>query len=251
MIRWIIFGLLALVVLILVMVLRMPLGFVLDRANLPAGSVSYSAAEGTIWNGRLNGLEVAGQPIGDVTLSARPQDLLAGGLSYDLQWGGPGGRGVTQITLGFGGSVSLQETRLEQSIGSVEGLMNAIREFGGVVRLRDGAIKLRQDQCESAAGTISSDILTNIGQSYGRAFGPVDGRLSCEDGVIVIYLVSTSETGDRVDVQSRLWLSGRADVTAEVATNDVELGAALAELYFEQDGDVWRYSRIEGMGGQR
>ncbi|MEM9226010.1 MAG: type II secretion system protein N, partial [Pseudomonadota bacterium] len=220
---------LALAAFLAMLVVKVPLGFVLERAGLPNGDVKFSSVEGTVWSGRLNGVEAAGQPIGDIVLNARPQLLLTGAFGYSVQWGGPAGRGTGQISVAPG-RVHLKDVKLEQNLGALEGLTNTVRAFGGVLRLRDGQIRLTESECLSAGGTITSDILTKAGASYGRAFGPISGDLRCENGAIVIALKSSSEVGDKVDAMTEVWLNGRSEVEVDVTTNDVELGAALAEL---------------------
>lgn len=247
MIRNVLIGCVLVIVFVASLIAMMPIGYPLRLAGLERSGVSYATAEGTIMSSRISGVEMAGQPIGDVLLDLRIWSLLSGRLSYDVQWGGPSGRGAGQVSVVPTGQLELGRLNAEQNIAALEGLMNAVRDVGGTVRIRNGALSVGQDRCESGSANISSDILTLAAQPYGRNFGDIVGTLSCQDGAFVVDLESQSDSGDTFDVLARAELSGVSEVTAEVRTNDPELAIVLGQLEFENEDGVWRYSTIRGL----
>ena len=49
-----------------------PLGFVLDKAGLAGQGFRWSQTTGTIWKGRIDGLRIGVQPLGDIEIEAAP-----------------------------------------------------------------------------------------------------------------------------------------------------------------------------------
>ena len=73
---------------------QIPLGFVLRKLPLNAMGIQWTQSEGTVWNGRIMGVYLNGQPVGDVDVALKPVSLLSFKPSLDIQWGGAGGRGA-------------------------------------------------------------------------------------------------------------------------------------------------------------
>ncbi|MEL6729320.1 MAG: type II secretion system protein N [Pseudomonadota bacterium] len=222
-----------------------PLGFVLRQSGISgATGVGWAKADGTLMNGRISGLYVGTQPLGDVSLSLRPASLLTLQPSYDIQWGGAGGRGTGVLTLsrsGFSGT----DIRMQQEIGALEGLAPPVRAMGGSLRLNDGAFRLTQTGCESASGTLSSNTLSTLAAQYGRQFGDVSGPISCDAGAFVIDLEGSSEAGDRVVIDARALLNGQGEFATEVETQDTQIIIALQQVGFVRENGrfVYRQSR--------
>ncbi|MBR9835534.1 MAG: type II secretion system protein N [Alphaproteobacteria bacterium] len=224
-----------------------PLGFVLERSGLARTGAGWAQVEGTIMQGRISGLHVSGQPVGDVNLKLRPISLLTLSPQYDVQWGGAGGSGSGLITM-TQNSLLAEELRLQQNISSIEGLALPVRAIGGTVRLTGASIKLTRTGCERAAGTITTDVLSRFAQQYGRQFGAVQGPLACKNGEVVADLEGRSERGDRLSVAARGSLLGSAVFDAVIETRDTEVMLALSQTEFQRDGDSWRY-HYETTGG--
>ncbi len=221
-----------------------PLGFILSSSGIGAAGVGWAKADGTLMKGRITGLYVGSQPLGDVSLSLRPGSLLSLQPSYDIQWGGAGGRGTGVITLSRS-AVTGTDIRMQQEIGALEGLAPPVRAMGGSLRLNDGAFRLTQTGCESASGTLSTNTLTTLAAQYGRQFGDVSGPISCDAGAFVIDLEGESEAGDRVFIDARAALTGQGEFATEIETQDTQIIIALQQVGFVRENGrfVYRQSR--------
>ena len=164
--------------------------------------------------------------------------------SYDIQWGGAGGRGTGVLTLS-GDTVSGSEIRMQQEIGAGEGLAPPARAMGGSLRLNDGSFRLTQTGCESASGTLSTNTLSTLAAQYGRQFGEISGPISCDAGAFVIDLEGESEAGDRVVIDARAMLTGQGEFSTEVETQDTQIIIALQQVGFVRENGrfVYRQSR--------
>ena len=94
MIRGLVLLILGAAVLVVGLVAFTPLGFVLERSGLANVGAGWAQAEGSLLKGRIGGLHVRGQAVGDVVATLRPLSLLKGQAVYDVQWAGAGGRGT-------------------------------------------------------------------------------------------------------------------------------------------------------------
>lgn len=220
----------------------MPLGYIMGQSGLGALGAGWAQVDGTIRQGRIDGLHVQGQPIGDVTLSLKPLSLLSLTPTYQIQWGGAGGRGNGTAKLSSK-QLELTDIRMEQTVASIEGLSPALRAVGGSIRVSDGDITLSRLGCEDASGQISSDVLTRAAQQYGRQFGTIEGQMSCDAYDFLVDLQGQSDAGDVLDLTSRSGFDGRSELTVEMVTQDSELSLALAGLGFSLSNGTWSYNR--------
>lgn len=219
-----------------------PLGFVLGQSGVGGLGVGWAKADGTLTKGRISGLYVGTQPIGDVTLELRPLSLLTLKPSYDVQWGGAGGQGTAVLTLSRSALVG-DDVRMRQEIGALEGLDPAVRAMGGNLDVTEGAFELTQAGCASASGTISTNTLATLAAQYGRQFGQVSGPISCEDGAFVIALEGSSDANDRVNIDARAALTGQGDFSTRVQTQDAQIIIALTQIGFARENGEFVYAQ--------
>lgn len=225
----------------------MPLGFVLNQSG--AGNfVGWAKVDGTLMKGRVSGLYTGTQPIGDIDLELRPLSLLTLRPTYDVQWGGAGGRGTGILTLSRSALIG-RDLRLQQELGALEGLSPPVRAMGGSLRLSDGAFRITPGGCESASGTLSTNTLTTLAAQYGRQFGQISGPISCNDGAFVIDLEGVADNGDRVEIDASANFAGYGEFTTQVETQDAQIVIALTQVGFQRENGrfVYRQSRTLGL----
>lgn len=225
-----------------------PLGFVLGQSGAGSLGIGWAKADGTLLKGRISGLYVGTQPIGDVSLELRPLSLLALRPSYDIQWGGAGGQGTAILTLSRS-AISADEVRMRQEIGALEGLDPAVRAMGGRLDVTDGAFRLTQAGCETASGELSTNTLSTLAAQYGRQFGDISGPISCEDGAFILAMEGSSQANDRVFIDARAGLIGQGDFSTRVQTQDAQIIIALTQIGFARENGefVYRQSRSTGL----
>lgn len=226
-----------------------PLGFILGQSGASSLGVGWAKADGTLLNGRISGLYVGTQPIGDVSLELRPASLLTLRPSYDIQWGGAGGQGTAILTLSRS-AISADDIRMRQEIGALEGLDPAVRAMGGSLDVSDAAFRLTQTGCESASGRLSTNTLSTLAAQYGRQFGEVAGPISCEEGAFILAMEGTSDAEDRVVIDARAALTGQGAFSTRVQTQDAQIIIALTQIGFERVNGEFVYSQSRNVGLQ-
>ncbi|MEM9505232.1 MAG: type II secretion system protein N [Cyanobacteria bacterium P01_E01_bin.43] len=224
-----------------------PLGFVVSQSGVSAAGVGWAKVDGTLAKGRISGLYMGTQPIGDVSLTLRPMSLLTLQPSYDVQWGGAGGRGTGVLTLSRS-ALTGTDIRMQQEIGALEGLSGPVRAMGGSLRIADGTFRLTQTGCESASGTLSTDTLSTLAAQYGRQFGQIAGPVSCDAGAFIIAMAGDSEAGDRVEIEARAAFTGQSDFTTRIDTQDTQIIIALTQVGFQRENGQFVYRQSRGAG---
>lgn len=228
---------------------QLPIGFVLQRLPLNAMGVQWTQSEGTVWDGRVMGVYVNGQPVGDVDVALQPVSLLTLRPELDVQWGGAGGRGAG-LLLFETGAVEARELRFEQRVSALESLSADLRAIGGNFRLSDGAVRIEDGRCTSATGAVQSDTLTLAARQFGRTFSDLTGAISCEDGAFQIEMSGDGSTGDTIAITAQATLQGQSEIHVAVSTADRELEALLANAGFSREDGVWTYRRASVASGQ-
>lgn len=220
---------------------QIPLGLVLNRLPLNNMGVEWTQSEGTIWDGRMSGVYLNGQPVGDVDLALRPMSLLSFAPTLEVQWGGAGGRGAGVVTVRGENRIDASDLRIEQQINALESLSNEVRSIGGIFRLGDGTVSIANGSCTSASGNVQTDSLARAAQQFGRSFSDLTGTITCEDGAFAISMSGDSPQGDSVEIDAIATLYGRSDIDVTVSTQSDEIETLLARSGFSQDDGVWTY----------
>ncbi|MEO1188141.1 MAG: type II secretion system protein N [Pseudomonadota bacterium] len=226
-----------------------PLGFVLGQSGAGGLGVGWAKADGTLMKGRISGLYVGTQPIGDVSLELRPLSLLSLRPSYDIQWGGAGGQGTAVLTLSRSALIG-NDVRMRQEIGALEGLDPAVRAMGGSLDISDGTFRLTQTGCSDASGQLSTNTLTTLAAQYGRQFGEIAGPISCDNGAFVIAMEGSSEANDRVLIDARAALTGQGEFATRVQTQDAQIIIALTQIGFVRENGEFVYRQTRSVGLQ-
>jgi hypothetical protein len=221
-----------------------PLGFILNQSGLGNTGAGWAKVDGTLAKGRISGLYLNNQPIGDVTLKLRPMSLLGLAPTYDVQWGGAGGRGTGVITLRRN-ALEAKELRIQQEISALESLAMPVRAIGGTIRLTDGSVKVTRAGCESGTGDVTSNTLSRAAEQYGTQFGPLAGNLSCEGGAFLLAMAGQSEANDTLELDGEATLLGAYKLLVEVTTADQQISFALGQMGFARQNGIWVYSREE------
>jgi len=224
----------------LTILVNTPLGFVLDRAGLKNMNIGWAKVDGTLMKGRISGVYVQYQPLGDVSLTLRPASLWSLKPAYDVQWGGAGGRGTAVVNLSRS-ALEGRDIRAEQQISALEGLNNTVRAFGGVVRLQNGAFRLTRSGCQQAEGVLSTDLISKVASEYGVSFSTLSGPVKCRDGRLWIDLLSASPSGDQVSIMMNSGLMGDAAFEMRVETADTAIALALSSFGFQLQDEKWVY----------
>lgn len=242
MIRFLFFSIVFLIAAACAVVAYTPLGFVLERAGLSARGAVWAEAEGTVLNGRISGLELRGQNVGDVSLKLRPMSLLRLTPTYDVTWDGASGRGTGLVAL-QGQTPVATELIIVQDLNGIEAIAAPLKAIGGHMRLDGGEVTLNRDGCTFASGEVSTNVLEKAAAQYGRQFGLLSGPFGCVDGEFDLVLEGRSDASDTVDFKARIDLLGQTSFNASIFTQDGEVRYVLKQIGFVENGDALTYAK--------
>ncbi len=211
--------------------------------------LQWTQSEGTVWDGRIMGVYLNGQPIGDVDVALKPLSLLALKPEIDMQWGGAGSRGAGTLVLD-GGAVEGRNLRLEQQVAALQTIAPEVRSIGGVFRLSEADLRIKDGRCESATGRLQSNTLALAAEQFGRDFPALNGAISCQDGAFHMTMEGSGRQGDMININGHATLYGQSDLEVAVTTSDRDVEAYLASSGFSREDGVWTYRRSSAAGGQ-
>ena len=144
-------------------------------------------------------------------------------------------------------SFGVTNLRSEIDVRAINGLSNQVRQIGGTLRLRADEIAFRNNRCETAIGTITTDTLTRAASAYGRDWPDLAGDLACVDGMLSIPLDAQASTGELISVRAKAGLVAPSSLEARVSGADIELETTLALLGFSLENGSYVYRREAGL----
>lgn len=197
----------------------------------------YRDVYGTVWSGRVYGMQINGTRVRDIALSLDPASLLLGRLNADWEVFDDSlrGRGETAIS---GEWLQAQNVSVTASLSRL-GLPD-LPGFRGDEQIRISVLELEMDgdRCLRAAGDVRSDAVAILAETYGYEGPVLDGVLSCQNERLVLDL--SGQSAD-LDLNGRVSFTQTGyDWSVDVATPRSELAEAFALLGLERDGERWR-----------
>lgn len=222
--------------LLVALIAMAPLRFVLDAAG-GQSRLGFVSAYGSIWQGRVYGVRLGGEPIREVRVSLQPAALLTGALSgrwtlADSRIGGSGDGAIRANGDWMLRDVDAHATLARLGLDRWPGLDPRERVFVQIDRLvvEDGA-------CVQAAGTLRTGALIALARVFDADGPPLVGDLSCDNGRLALDFSGESED---VSVRGRVVFGAQAyDWSAEVETGLADLADALAVAGFEPADGAW------------
>lgn len=190
----------------------LPMRLALNALGLDDG-VSARDVSGSVWDGRIDRLTVAGVDLGDVTASLSPWSLLIGRARLDLTRNGGGDplRGAISVSRNavgvdeFDASVPIGAALAPLPIGSVETSKLSVRFVGGACIRASGGARVRLSG--SLAGVTLAEGLAGVAVCDGKYVRlplasqsgqeRLDFRLAA-DGSYVADLIAVEPAADRV-----------------------------------------------------
>jgi hypothetical protein len=159
--------------------------------------VEWSSAKGTILSGSLKDLKVRGTEYGSADLQLDAPSLLNGKPRYDVDWTGTHGRGSGKVSLDKSSIYTLEDYTIDLDLLAFDVVAKWLQQSGGRIKLAGPSIRFQGNQCLSAEGVATSDVLDRNRQILGAGWSELRGDLSCQDGKLLIPLASENATGTR------------------------------------------------------
>jgi len=205
-----------------------------------ADRLGYQDVFGTVWNGRVYGLELAGEPVREIALSMRPAALLTGQAAADWL--------IEDASLSGNGRIALGAGRVEVSGASLVVPLSRLAaadwpgmDPGEPVFVRLPRLVFVDGDCRQADGAVRTGALVTLGAAYGFEGPVLEGGLSCRDGVLALAMRGETDALS-VTADADLRANGY-DWRVTARTGNADLADALALAGFEAgidtDGDVW------------
>ena len=198
-----------------------PLSVLLRMSGVADEGVAWRQARGTAWKGQLSGLELEGNPAGNVELQLTLQSLLSG-RGHDIVWSAPFGSARANVRVRPDGlhfddlTATVQPSliaRLDPRIASLEGTIT--------VRAAEGV--LDRNACRSATGDVSTDLARQVALRFGRDWPLLTGPLSCVEGEVVADV--SGEAADGTQISARI--GGARALNVQVSNTSADVIAAL------------------------
>lgn len=241
MIKFVFYALVFIAVLVISIVIMFPLSFAMDTLKRNVPTMSYSHANGTIWDGEVGGLQYGFERVGNVSIKTKWSALASGKWMADLavRDGGITALGVAGANLS--GEVLLTNLRVRGRTSQLQSLKAEIRNLDGEFTLNLQSMTVRDNQCVSASGTVWTDILSGFGSQFDWSGPELSGPLSCENGDIVIRLQGMSADNEVISTELILKLNGFGQFRAVVdnPTPSVTRATTFFGFYFEDGSMVY------------
>jgi len=217
------------------LIVLMPLKLVALAAG-GAPVLGYRDVFGTIWDGRVYGLELNGVPVSELDVSLDPLVLMTGRIGGDWRVSDSNLRGSGAARLS-GTGLQLEATQLvvtleRLGLDAVPGLDPRERVFVRLDRLDylDG-------RCRQASGSARTGALVGLARLYAQDGPELVGELGCEDGRVVL---DWSGATDGLSLEGRVsFRPDGYDWQARVETGWPDFAEALALAGMQRDGSVW------------
>lgn len=242
MLRYLLIGLASLLVWLIVL---MPLKAVMMVAG-GASAFGYQDVYGSLWQGRIYGMRVAGaMPVREVELAVNPLPLLIGRMSAAWSVSDASLRGRGQMHWA-GDRLELNATRFDASLQRLGLSAFPGLDLDGQVSATLTQLELDGDTCLAAEGTMRTAVLSQFAATYGYDGPDLVGQFSCRDDRLVL---------DFSGISDDLSLTGEIDFdrsgyrwSLEVQTPRAELADVLALGGLQRAGNVWRRQGSVGYG---
>jgi general secretion pathway protein N len=199
--------------------------------------LGYRDVFGTVWNGRIYGMEINGEPVREVAVSLRPSALVTGRLAADWRIADDSLSGHGRIALGAGRLV-LDDASLVVSLSRIGAAGWPALDPDEPVFLRLSRLEMDGGRCVEVAGSARTGALVTLASAYGFEGPVLEGAFACREGAL------TADFGGEAD---ELGLNGAAvlhrtayDWRIEARTGRPDLAEAFALAGLEREGETWQ-----------
>ena len=190
-------------------------------------NINYS---GTLWNGRLGGLDY----VGTANFKLNPTSLMSGDLPLSFA-----SQSSAMTISGQASRQTLKDVRFMGTLAKLPTRDGRLKELAGKVHIQVEELKIENDSCAFAAGEVSTDFLA-MNQSRWQWKGPsLTGPISCEGGDVIVNL-SGRENRQIIRADLRLSKMGNYSANISVQTDQAEAGVVLPLYGFEKQGRQYK-----------
>lgn len=213
-----------------------PLSVAAEFAAREIPEFRYVSATGSVWNGKLSGVAIGDQPVGDLTVKTEMLALFQRKAAGKLGLIREGFAGESDFDWPlFGPALELDNLKLTGKAGLVPGMPDVVALGGGDFVLEVEHLRFARNVCESAQGEVWTDALAKVDLS-GWVGPELRGPVACQEGNLVMQADGRAPTGE--DVSAVLNMSYRLDLDLTATVLNAQGGAveALTGIGFKPEG---------------
>lgn len=174
-----------------------PIATALKYSGAAENGVEWSEAKGTILSGSLTDLKVKGVEYGSADLKLDLPAVFNGKPRYGVDWTGKHGRGSGKVSVESGSVFALEDYVIDLDLLAFDVVAKWLQQSGGRIQLEGTSIRFKGNECVTAEGVATSDVLDRNRQILGAGWSDLRGDLSCQDGKLLIPLESENSSGTR------------------------------------------------------
>ncbi|MGE3248969.1 MAG: type II secretion system protein N [Hyphomonadaceae bacterium] len=203
--------------------LRTPISFLAPSRE---GGFSYSRAAGTVWAARFEGARIGGLDAGEVDWRLSLRQIFTGRLDARARLSGGAVTGEVTLLANFENDRRIVAPSLEIAGAAFDRLALA-----GETRIEGLDLYFEDGRCMTAAGRLTSDVLTRNGETLFWRGPPLQGRARCDGADALLPLDGADETGV-LNAAIRLSANGAGLWRVEARTAREEVAAMLTGAGF-------------------
>jgi len=207
------------------LILQLPLSWVAPHF-MPRGLGQDIQYSGTVWNGQVRGLDY----IGAANFQLKPKAFITRGLPLRFKT-----QSTAMSVSGQASQEQLKDIRFSGILAKLPTRDGRLKELAGQVDISVSDLQIKDGECASATGQVSTDFLT-LNQARWQWRGPkLAGPISCEGGDLLVNLTGQE---NRQSIRSDLRLSKDGSYTANITvqTDQPAAGVVLPLYGFEAVG---------------
>ncbi|MGA1342596.1 MAG: type II secretion system protein N [Hyphomonas sp.] len=219
-----------------------PLEAVLNAAGLRNQEIGWTSARGSVFSGRIEGLSVKGTEYGTADLRLVPAALTQRQMTYEVDWTGPKGIGSSRVTVRGADQIELTDYEIDLDLAAFARSARWVEKSGGRMKLQGTQLSFTNGRCAQATGRASSDVLERNRDALGAGWSPLEGELRCEDGALVVPLLSENTSGTRFGAVLKAAPGVRTRFEARISGKiSRPMAFALPLAGFARDGEEFVY----------
>jgi hypothetical protein len=205
-----------------------PLSAVIALINLDTRGITYARAEGSLWEGRLSGVAVRGQGLGNVDIEVNPWGLLLGRLDAHMAFDGSGAvSGQGRVILSATKHVSVEAFDVEADVG----LLSAVIPLKGNMSVAVRRADFTAQGCRAAQVEVRTNALVDKPAGLNWSGPVLSGSAHCSDGALVIPLAGANGS-ETITASMQILPDGTFHVKINARTMDEMVISVLAAAGF-------------------
>ena len=247
--KWVVFVVLLLILGGAIGVAVLPMSMAADFAAKHGATFKFASASGSIWNGKLEGVVLNGQTLGDLAIRLDPVKVFNGQAAGQVNLASKDLTGEAVISRAlFSDATRLTNIKLEGQASAVPVLPARIRAANGRFTMAASDILFEKNACRSASGEVWTDALSKADLGHHWTGPELRGPVTCKDGRLEVEAAGKALTGEDVSAGVSTGFDLSLDLQARVLNATPGAAATLADLGFQSDSGAYFLHQQLGKG---